>query len=216
MIKLIHPVAGALAIATIGTFDGTQRAVRVPSTLKRFPRPTAPRRSHDPLEERAMSWKWKPSWYILGGKASIVQPALQCLVTKRSTVLKIDGRRAPKRAQPDLVLDLIRTAANALLHLRPRKVHRSRFSEPKGNPRKAKGEAPLQTSAEVVRTYSAVVNALTAAILNAEAALNWLGTQPPDLEEARRALSTIAKDGKRAGEIIARLRAPMQDDALDP
>ncbi|MBB4373707.1 hypothetical protein GGD63_006535 [Bradyrhizobium sp. cir1] len=163
-----------------------------------------------------MSWKWKPSWYILGGKASIVQPALQCLVTKRSTVFKIDGPRAPKRAQPDLVLDLIRKAANALLHLRRRKVHRSRFSEPKGNPRKTKGEAPLQTSAEVVRTYSAVVDALTAAILNAEAALNWLGTQPPDLEEARRALSTIANDGKRAGEIIARLRAPMQDDALDP
>ncbi|SCB56091.1 hypothetical protein GA0061098_10736 [Bradyrhizobium shewense] len=162
-----------------------------------------------------MSWKWKPSWYILGGKDSIVQRAFQCLVTNRSTVFKIDGRRVSKRAQADLV-DLIRKAANALLHLRRRKVHRSRFSEPKGNPRKAKGEAPLQTSADFVRTYSAVVDALAATILNAEAALNWLGTQPPDLEEARRALSTIAKDGKRAGAIIVRLRAPMQDNALDP
>jgi len=162
-----------------------------------------------------MSWKWKPSWYILS-KDSIVQPAHQCFVTKRSTVFKIDGCRVPKLAQPDLVLDLIRKAANALLHLRRRKVHRSRFSEPKGNPRKAKGEAPLQTSADFVCTYSAVVDALTATILNAEAALKWLGTQPPDLEEARRALNTIAKDGKRAGELIVRLRAPMQDDALDP
>ena len=71
-------------------------------------------------------------------------------------------------------------------------------------------EAPLQTSAEFVRNYSAIVDALTATIVNAQAGLNWLSAQPPDLEEVRRALNTIADDGKRAGEIVVRLRVPMK------
>jgi hypothetical protein len=83
----------------------------------------------------------------------------------------------------------------------------------------AKCEA--QTSAEFVRAHSAIVNALTATIMNAEAGLNWLSAQPPDLDEVRRALNYIANDGKRAGEVVVRLRAPMKgspiaDDPIDP
>lgn len=66
------------------------------------------------------------------------------------------------------------------------------------------------TSAESVRTYSAIVDALTATVINAEAGLNWLSAQRPDLEEVRRTLNMIAKDAKRAGEIVVRLRAPMK------
>jgi len=82
------------------------------------------------------------------------------------------------------------------------------------------GEATLQTSAEFVRTYSAIVNALTATAINAEAGLNWLSARPPDLEEVRRALNTITNDATRAGEIVVRLQAPAKrsstaDDAFD-
>lgn len=84
----------------------------------------------------------------------------------------------------------------------------SRKSKP--NCCQTKGEALMQASAEFVRTYGAIVDALTATLMNAEAGLNWLSVQPPDLEEARRALNAIAKDGKRAGEIVVRLRAPIK------
>lgn len=77
----------------------------------------------------------------------------------------------------------------------------------------ARGEAPLQTSEEFVRTYGAVVDALTATIINAEAGLNRLSVQQPDLEEVRRTLKTIANDARLAGEIVVRIRAPMRDDA---
>jgi hypothetical protein len=61
------------------------------------------------------------------------------------------------------------------------------------------------------RTYSAVVDALTATMMNSEACLNWLNAQPPDLEQVRRTLNTIAKDGKRAGEIVrSTSSAPMK------
>jgi hypothetical protein len=150
-----------------------------------------------------MSWKSKQSWSIVAGKGSTVYLELE-----RET----DGRRAPKLALPDPVLDPMPKAANAVHRLR----QRTWFSERKRNPDDGKSEAPSQTSADFVRTYSAAVDALTATILNAEAGLNWLGAQPPDLEEVRRTLNTIAKEGKRAGELVVRLLAPIRDDALDP
>ncbi len=73
-----------------------------------------------------------------------------------------------------------------------------------------KGEAPMQTSAEFMRTYGAVVDALTAMLMNAEAGLSWLSAQPPDLEEVQQALEAIANDGKRAGELVVRVRAPIE------
>ncbi len=48
---------------------------------------------------------------------------------------------------------------------------------------------------------------ITAAVINAEAALRWLAAQPPDLEEVRTALSLIVEDGTRAGNVIGGIRA---------
>ncbi len=61
---------------------------------------------------------------------------------------------------------------------------------------------------------------LAAAVTNADAALRWLGLQPANLEEAREALASIADDGKRAGDVIERMRAlikkaPPRKDGLD-
>ena len=84
---------------------------------------------------------------------------------------------------------------------------------PEGIVSDAKGQVPLQTSVEFVRTYNAqaheIVDAITAAVTNSEAGLNWLRAEPPDLEGVRQALNGIASDGKRAAEIVVRLRALM-------
>jgi len=78
----------------------------------------------------------------------------------------------------------------------------------------AKGQAPSQTSAEFVGLYDAqahkIVDAITAAVFNAEAGLNWLGAEPPNLENVRRAFDAIVSDGKRAAEIVVRLREHMK------
>jgi PAS domain S-box-containing protein len=52
-----------------------------------------------------------------------------------------------------------------------------------------------------------VAQPVAASVTNASAALRWLGTEPPDLAEARAALSRILRDGRRAGDIISRIRA---------
>jgi signal transduction histidine kinase len=61
---------------------------------------------------------------------------------------------------------------------------------------------------------------ITAAVTNAEAALNWLDAQPPDVAEVRDALGSIVEDGKRAGDVIDRIRslikkAPPRKDDLE-
>ena len=48
---------------------------------------------------------------------------------------------------------------------------------------------------------------IAATVTNAEAALRWLGNQPPDLEEVRQALARIVRNGHRAGDVVGRIRA---------
>jgi signal transduction histidine kinase len=48
---------------------------------------------------------------------------------------------------------------------------------------------------------------IAATVINAQAALRWLGAQPPELEEVRQALECVAGDGLRASEVIDRIRA---------
>jgi PAS domain S-box-containing protein len=48
---------------------------------------------------------------------------------------------------------------------------------------------------------------ITATVINAEAALRWLGFEPPNLEKVREALGLIVEDGTRAGNIIGGIRA---------
>jgi signal transduction histidine kinase len=48
---------------------------------------------------------------------------------------------------------------------------------------------------------------IAATITNAKAGLRWLDHQPPELEEVRKALSLIVRNGNRASEITGRIRA---------
>ena len=68
---------------------------------------------------------------------------------------------------------------------------------------------PFWASAEFVRTCVApahkIADAIAPTVTNAHTGLNWLRAQPLDLEGVRRLLSSIANDGRRAGEIVVRL-----------
>src|SRR6516164_10722692 len=68
---------------------------------------------------------------------------------------------------------------------------------------------PFWASAELVRTCVAQVHKIADAIAptvpNVHTGLNWLRAQPLDLEGVRRLLTSIANDGRRAGEVVVRL-----------
>jgi signal transduction histidine kinase len=108
--------------------------------------------------------------------------------------------------------DLLQQATNDLAHgilLYRSKVERTRTEE-----------ALERTQAELTRVARATtVGELTASIAhevnqplagvvtNANACLRWLAGASPDLDEARDALRRIVRDGNRASDVIARIRA---------
>jgi len=79
----------------------------------------------------------------------------------------------------------------------------------------------VTTMGQLTASIAHEVNQPIAAIVaNAEAGLNWLEAQPPNLERVRQTLDWITKDGMRAGDIIGRIRAlirnaPPQKETLE-
>ena len=61
---------------------------------------------------------------------------------------------------------------------------------------------------------------LAALRMNAETALRWLARQPPNLEKAQQSIERIVSDGKRAADIVNRIRdfsrkAPVRKESLE-
>jgi len=67
------------------------------------------------------AWRSKPSWYIVAKNDRTVHPELQRFVAKRmgATTYEADSSHVPMLSNPSLVLDVIRTAANAVQSATP-------------------------------------------------------------------------------------------------
>ena len=61
------------------------------------------------------AWKSRPSWYIVANNDRTVHPDLQRFAAKRmgATIHAVDSSHVPMLSNPKLVIDVIRTAANA-------------------------------------------------------------------------------------------------------
>jgi PAS domain S-box-containing protein len=69
----------------------------------------------------------------------------------------------------------------------------------------------VMTMGELTASIAHEVNQpLGAMVTSAAAGARWLATKPPQMDKARRALERIANDGKRAAEVIQRIRALMK------
>ena len=66
----------------------------------------------------------------------------------------------------------------------------------------------VTTMGELAASIAHEVNQPLAAIVtNGNASLRWLSADPPNFDEAREAIHRIIRDGNRASEVIARIRA---------
>jgi NO-binding membrane sensor protein with MHYT domain len=66
----------------------------------------------------------------------------------------------------------------------------------------------ITTVGELTASVAHEINQpLNAIYMSASAALNWLSTEPPHLEEARRALAKAVQEANRATDVITRIRA---------
>ncbi len=72
----------------------------------------------------------------------------------------------------------------------------------------------VMTMGELTASIAHEVNQpLGAIVTSAAAGARWLATKPPQMDKAQRALERIANDGKRAAEVIRRIRALMKRQA---
>ena len=62
------------------------------------------------------AWRSKPSWYIIANDDRTVHPELERSVAKRmgAHTYEVNSSHVPMLSHPDFVLDVIRTAANAI------------------------------------------------------------------------------------------------------
>ncbi len=66
----------------------------------------------------------------------------------------------------------------------------------------------VTTLGELTASIAHEVNQpLAATVINGNACLRWLADDPPNLDEARQAVTRLVKDANRASEIIAQVRA---------
>lgn len=79
----------------------------------------------------------------------------------------------------------------------------------------------VATMGQLVASIAHEVNQpIAATILNADAALRWLNTQPPEIEEVRQVLGRLIFDANRAADVLGRIRghirkAPPQKGPVD-
>jgi PAS domain S-box-containing protein len=67
--------------------------------------------------------------------------------------------------------------------------------------------ARITTMGEMATTIAHEVNQpLSGVVINGNACLRWLARESPNLNEAREAIENIIRDGKRASEVITRIR----------
>jgi PAS domain S-box-containing protein len=76
--------------------------------------------------------------------------------------------------------------------------------------------ARVMTMGELTASIAHEVNQpLAGVVTNGNACLRWLAGEPPNLDEARECLRRIIRDGNRASEVIARIRALVKKSAPD-
>ena len=66
----------------------------------------------------------------------------------------------------------------------------------------------ITTMGELAASIAHEINQpIGAIVINSDAAVRWLGQQPPNVEEAREVLEWIVRDANRAADVIGRIRA---------
>jgi PAS domain S-box-containing protein len=126
------------------------------------------------------------------------------IVLPSGTVKHILAIRHPVLNDAGDIVKLVGTAIDMTEHKRAEeereRLHQLEADLARINRVSMMGELAASIAHEVNQPLSGVV-------VNGNACLRWLAGDAPNLEEAREAVRRIVRDGKRAGDVIARIRA---------
>src|SRR5208337_4452455 len=126
------------------------------------------------------------------------------IVLRSGTVKHIQAIRHPVLNDAGDIVKLVGTAIDMTEHKRAEeereRLHQLEADLARINRVSMLGELAASIAHEVNQPLSGVV-------VNGNACLRWLAGDSPNLEEAREAARRIVRDGKRAGDVITRIRA---------
>ncbi|MBW9063062.1 AAA family ATPase [Rhizobium herbae] len=123
-----------------------------------------------------------------------------------------DGSRLPVLIGGALLEECRNEGVSFVLDLTERRQAEEALRESEEALRDAQGQLAhanrVATMGQLTASIAHEVNQpLAASLTNAQAALRWLGTQPPNLDEVVQALGRIVENANRAGDVIGRIRA---------
>ena len=118
-------------------------------------------------------------------------------------------------SQASISLDHARLVAELTKEIMERKRAEKELRESEASLREAQTELAhvtrVTTMGELAASIAHEVNQPLAGIVtNGNASLRWLAGSAPNLDEAREAIQRIIRDGSRAGQVVARIRALSQ------
>jgi PAS domain S-box-containing protein len=183
--------------------------------------------SRDDSAARQLQWTelTPPEWQAASQQAwTQVRATGACDVFEKEYIRK-DGTRVPALVA-SAALDERRTqTVSFVLDLTERKQAEAEARESERRYREVQMELAhanrLATMGQLTASIAHEVNQpITGVVTNAQAALSFLAAQPADLGEVRQILGDIVKGGRRAGDVIGRIRdlikkAPPRTDHLD-
>ena len=118
------------------------------------------------------------------------------------------NRRLLTRRKPSLLQQAANDVAQGIVLLRARIARLGAEEALKRTEAELTRVARVTTMGELTASIAHEINQpLAALVTNANACLRWRAAEPSNLDEARTTAQRIVRDGKRASEVIARIRA---------
>jgi PAS domain S-box-containing protein len=170
--------------------------------------------SREDLVSGRLSWKdlTPPEWRDLNKRNITKLKATGALQPYEKEYFRSDGSRVPVLVGAAIFEESQNEGVSFVLDLSERKRAEEALRRSQAHLAEAQAELAHVTRVTALGELTASIaheinQPLAAVVTNANASLRWLSGDSPNLAEAREAIRRITRDGKRAGDVISRMRS---------
>jgi C4-dicarboxylate-specific signal transduction histidine kinase len=170
--------------------------------------------SRGDLVSGRLSWKdlTPPEWRDLNKRNITKLKATGALQPYEKEYFRNDGSRVPVLVGAAIFEESQNEGVSFVLDLSEQKRAEEALRRSQAHLAEAQAELAHVTRVTALGELTASIaheinQPLGAVVTNANASLRWLSGDSPNLAEAREAIRRITRDGKRAGDVISRMRS---------
>jgi PAS domain S-box-containing protein len=170
--------------------------------------------SREDLVSGRLSWKelTPPEWHDLNKRNVAKLKATGTLQPYEKEYFRNDGSRVPVLVGAAIFEESQNEGVSFVLDLSEQKRAEEALRRSQARLAEAQSELAHVTRVTALGELTASIaheinQPLAAVVTNANASLRWLSGDSPNLTEAREAIRRISRDGKRAGDVISRMRS---------